>query len=163
MKEPVPTVAQVAQKLKQWLIEEKGEWQFNKKADPTVFLNLELISGSRSVNAILESERDSVLLMTKLMLENEQIMAYSLQPQLEKRKFSANLLILLYQMGIAAGLPRDPGEKIETISLQRVIFFDGLSKDKFFDTLFTMIMGIEVIRESFRTLPPVSNDSESLK
>jgi hypothetical protein len=159
------TPNEVSKKLQEWLIEEEDYWGHNKINDPAVLFNLQITSKQpfRSIHAIVDGIHDRILFVAMLNLTEEQKKAFSLQPPLDKRRLGSSLLMLLYQLGIAASTSYNIEDKIEHITLQKFIYFDGLSKDRFFDSVFTMVMGIESVHSFFNTLPPVSNDSESLK
>jgi hypothetical protein len=108
-------------------------------------LNLQITSKQpfRGIHAIVDGIHDRILFIAKLNLAEEQKKAFSLQPPLDKRRLGSSLLMLLYQLGIAASTSHNIEDKIEHITLQKFIYFDGLSKDRFFDSVFTMVMGIE--------------------
>lgn len=42
--------------------------------------------------------------------------------------------------------------------MEKLIYFDGLTKDKFFDSLFTMLLGIDTLQQYFNRLSLISND-----
>lgn len=49
-------------------------------------------------------------------------------------------------------VPSNPKDKMENVELQKVIYFDGLTKDKLFDSLSTVLRCIETISEVFNKL-----------
>jgi hypothetical protein len=159
-----PSFSQVGENLEQWLIEEEDNWMYEKLNEPA-FLSLKVIlkSSSRVLRVLLDGRHDRVFLDSSMTLTETQRNAISLLPPLDKRKLRANLLIPLFQLQLAASIPANLGDKIGKITLQRFIYFDGLSKDRFFESLLGIIRGIETIQVSLDTLPAILNDGESLK
>ena len=68
------------------------------------------------------------------------------------------LLMALYQLGLLARHSNSSKDKIEKFIMEKLIYFDGLTKDKFFDSLFTMLLGIDTLQQYFNRLSLISND-----
>lgn len=158
------TPDEVAVLLERWLVEESDNWKYSKMDDVTVYMNIRVQStNGRNLHVQMDGIHDRIFFVAKMSPSEEQNKAYSLQPRLDKRRLGSNLLILLFQLGIAASLSNNPENKIENIVLQKLLYFDGLTKDKFFDSLYSVLSGIETIQSVFNTLADIPDDSQSLK
>jgi hypothetical protein len=109
----------------------------------------------------MDGIHDRVLLVAKTNPTQEQKKAFSLLSELSKQQTCSDLLIFLYQLGVLPQLfPLYQKDTIEYIELQKVIYFDGVTKDKLFDALSTVLRSIETINEVFNKLHTVSNNND---
>jgi len=156
------TVNYVSKKLQQWLLEEGDNWKFTIVTDQTLFLSLQLRStNGRNIHVQLDDIHDRIFIVAKMSPTEAQKRAFLLLASVEKKRFGPNLLILLFQLGLAAA--KNPAEAIEDITLQEFLYFDGLTKDRFFNSLYSIWRGLETIQEFYDALPDVPSDNESLK
>lgn len=153
---------EVSQRIKQWLIEENDIWRFDEIEDPTVFMNIVANSNNRNINIILDNTHDKVTLITSMNFSKKQKNSLSLLPPKEKNRFIPDLLMGLYQLGLLARHSNSSKDKIEKFIIEKLIYFDGLTKDRFFNSLFTVLLGIDTLQQYFNRLSVISTDDKSL-
>jgi hypothetical protein len=159
-----PTNDQVVFLIERWLVEESDNWKYDKIEDPSSYMNMRIQSANaRNIHVQMDGIHNRLFFIAKMSPTEGQSKAYSLQPRLDKRRLSSNLLILLFQLGIAASISNSLENKIEDIVLQKLIYFDALTKDRFFDSLYSILRGIETIQSVFNTLADIPDDNQSLK
>ena len=148
---PPAASSQVSQRIKQWLIEENDNWKFNVVNNPDLYLNLQAIANDRSIHITLDGVHDRIVLVTSMSFTKEQKDAFSIKPLAEKNLFVSDLLIALHQIDLLAHIPRSSNAKTEYI-LQKIIYFDSLSKDKLFNSLYTILRGMDTIQQFINKL-----------
>ena len=137
---------QIAEKIQQWIIEEDDIWKFQKISQDEIFLNIQLQSlNERNIHVLMDAIHDRVLLTATMNPTEQQRKALSLQLVKEKKRFRANLLLMLYQKGINASVSGKQEDKIEEIRMENVVYFNGLTKCRLFDLVFLILRGIESI------------------
>jgi hypothetical protein len=149
---------EISLRIKRWLIEESDIWRFDEIEDPTVVMNLVAKSNNRNVNIIVDDLHDKVTLITSMNFSKQQKNSLSLLPSKEKNRFIPDLLMALYKLGLLARHSNSSKDKIEKFIMEKLIYFDGLTKDKFFESLFTMLLGIDTLQQYFNRLSLISND-----
>ncbi len=159
---PPSATSQVSQRIKQWLTEENDNWRFNVIDNPDLYLNLQAIANDRSIHITLDGIHDRIVLVTSMSFTKEQKNAFSLKPLAEKNLFISDLLIALHQLDLLAHVPKSSNAKTEYI-LQKTIYFDSLSKDRLFNSLYTVLRGMDTIQQFINKLHFASYSDESLK
>ncbi len=162
MTSPLTPTRQVSQRIRQWLAEENDNWKFNVVDNPDLYLNLKAVANNRIIHITLDGIHDRVMLVTSMSFTFEQKDAFSLKPSTEKKRFISDLLIALHQLDLLAHIPKSSESKTEFI-LQKIIYFDGLSKDKLFSSLYTVLRGMDTIQQFINKLYFVSYNDDSLK
>lgn len=153
----------IAKKIEEWILEEDDIWNYERINQQEIFFNIKLQSlNDRNIHIIMDDTHDRVLLTATINPTKEQRKALSVQPMDEKKWFCANLLLILYQMGINASLS-DEEDKIKEIRMESLVYFDGLTKDRLFSQVFLILRGIESTQEYFNTLSTIPDDIDSLR
>jgi hypothetical protein len=153
------TAAQIATYLQEWILEESDVWNFKKIVQPHLLLNLEVkTSSGRFIHVQMDDIHERIYLIAKMGPSDIQQKAFGLIPPLEKKRFIANLMVSLYNLGIEAAKE----QKLQ-INLQKFIYFDELTKDKFFECLFTIWRGIETIQALYDSLPDIPVNNHTLQ
>lgn len=151
---------EISEKIIRWMQEENDIWKHIIIEDEK-FFNIKVIKNNRSIHLLMDGIHDRVLLVAKTNPTQEQKKAFSLLSELSKQQTCSDLLILLYQLGVLPQLfPLYQKDTIEYIELQKVIYFDGVTKDKLFDALSTVLRSIETINEVFNKLHTISNNND---
>ncbi len=159
---PPSATSKVSQRIKQWLVEENDNWKFNVVENPSLYLNLQAIANDRSIHITLDGIHDRIVLVTSMSFTKEQKNTFSLKPLAERNQFISDLLIALHQLDLLAHVPKSSHAKTEYI-LQKTIYFDSLSKDKLFNSLYTILRGMDTIQQFINKLHFASYNDESLK
>ena len=152
---------EISLRIKRWLIEESDIWRFDEIEDSTVIMNIVAKSNNRNVNIIVDNLHDKITLITSMNFSKQQKNSLSLLPSKEKNRFIPDLLMALYQLGLLARHSNSSKDKIEKFIMEKLIYFDGLTKDKFFDSLFTMLLGIDTLQQYFNRLSLISTDGKT--
>ena len=153
---------EISLRIKRWLIEESDIWRFDEIKDSTVIMNLVAKSNNRNINIIVDDLHDKVTLITSMNFSKQQKNSLSLLPSKEKNRFIPDLLMALYHLGLLARHSNSSKDKIEKFIMEKLIYFDGLTKDKFFDSLFSMLLGIDTLQQYFNRLSLISTDGKTL-
>jgi hypothetical protein len=135
-------------KIRQWLKEE-GSTNPTEHSDEDTKLALDIKFNNNTMTiGFLKTKMDSIAIATKLPVdEGEQKMIKHLK---NKEDIVLDLKRFLYNLHISPEFTRDEqGDTITEIFLQKVIYFDGLTKDKFFEGIFDISNSVEYIRETF--------------
>jgi hypothetical protein len=121
------TPSQISNLLQQRIFEESDIWKFEKIVQPELLLNLRVKSSSgRNIHVRLDDIHDRIYLIARMRPTELQQKAFGLVPAQEKKRFLANLMVSLYSLGIEAAK-----EETLQVNLQKFVYFDGLTKDKF--------------------------------
>ena len=88
---------------------------------------------------------DSVVISEIIVMDQDYQNAYKLLPALEQTNFFYDLKLALLQMNVMYSLEKGFRE-LKSVEVIKPIYFDGLTKDKFFDTVFTVHHAIEIAR-----------------
>ncbi|MDQ4100580.1 MAG: DUF2299 family protein [Thermoproteota archaeon] len=88
---------------------------------------------------------DSVVISEMIAMDKDYQNAYKSLPVLEQTNFFYDLKLALLQMNVMYNLESGFRE-LKSVTVVKPIYFDGLTKDKFFDTVFTVHHAIEIAR-----------------
>ncbi len=143
-------------------MEEDDNWSFKVLDNPDLYLNLQAVANNRSIHITLDGIHDRIVLITSMNFTEEQKNAFSTRPLAERKQFVSDLLIALHQLDLLAHIPKSSESKTEFI-LQKIVYFDGLSKDRLFNSLHTILRGMDTIQQFINNLYFVSHDDDSLK
>jgi hypothetical protein len=88
---------------------------------------------------------DSVVISEMIAKDKDYQNAYKLLPALDQTDFFYDLKLALLQMNVTFNLENGFRE-LQSVTVAKPIYFDGLTKDKFFDTVFTVHRAIEIGR-----------------
>jgi hypothetical protein len=119
---------EVAKTVKQWLIDEGVSVEDHE--DPDSDYNFKTIFGSKIIHiAFHKSSRDSLIVLGRVRFETDE------QKMLRYTKTKRELLF-----------------DAETLQLQKTIFFDGLSKDRFFGAVHQISNCLQLLMLQFLLL-----------
>lgn len=144
-------------KIRQWLIEENDILKYKKIDDSDQSFNYQISLSEKPINIIMHNTHDRITLLSKMFLNQEQITAYSLLSTLNKKHICSDLLIILYQMGVHVQFSDPTKNQIVFINFQKIIYYDGFSKDRFFADINSILRGIDIAQEIFNY--QISSDS----
>ena len=135
-----------ADKIRQWLKEE--DFEFNERPDKETKLTIDIIEDKYTIISIAfhKDSLDSIIIAAHIHFnENEQNMLKSLKT---KTEIVRDIRKFIIQMHLD---PRFPifADSIKNIFFQKTIYFDGLTKDRFFEVLTDISNTISFIRGTF--------------
>lgn len=147
-------------KIRQWLIEENDILKFKKIDDTDQSFNYQVTLCEKPIHISMHNDHDRITLLSKMFLQPEQITAYSLLSTLNKKHICSDLLIILYQMGVHVHFSDPLKNQIEFINFQKIIYYDGFSKDRFFGDINSILKSIEITQEIFNYRIPSTPKSD---
>lgn len=150
---------EVIDKIRRWISEEG----LNSASIDNAYADFHVDIGINSfkVNVIINKNKiDSLIIYTKSDFSTLDQKAYSGLSKDDKRSFTLDLKFSLSQLNIAYAIQPDENN-IKSIYMQKVIYFDGLTKDKFFDTIFYIVSGINVVSLTYEEHLHSKSDSNS--
>jgi hypothetical protein len=126
------------------------------------------VSKDKGFNVIFRAKPlDRVDIMEMLSMNEKYKKAYKALSALRQNSFYFDLKVSLLQMNVMFSMQKGIRE-LESIQVSKPIYFDGLTKDRFFDTIFTVGHAVEIVRTKlgqFRDsiLPSQAGESEDWK
>lgn len=108
---------------------------------------------------------DSVIVLELIALNEEYRKSYAALQAIEQRRFFFDLKLALLQTNVVFGFEKDV-KQLESLEIKKPIYFDGLTKERFFETIFTVHRAIEIAKAKlgqFRDsiLPSKAGDSDN--
>jgi hypothetical protein len=136
----------VKSKIIGWLKEEACSPE--ERNDPNAFFNIGAKIGNFSCNIVQSVQKqDSFAIATNLILAKEQIVMLQEMTPEKRQKYFFDLRIVLAsnnELGEFAIKPQPP-ERIETIFVtSKPIYYDGLTKDRFMNSIFPVLKAIMI-------------------
>jgi len=124
----------VGKRIEKWLIDEA--FQISKVADENAYFSYKVTKDGGMTLSVLQPQNktDSILVVGDISLTDEDQKKLATIPEKERRVMLSDLTMdLLTTQCRWQFIP--PTEAWETIRVLRPIFYDGLSKDRFFETV----------------------------
>lgn len=133
----------VVEKIKQWLTDE--ELAFTPKDNAYSDFYIEVKIGSSMITVILSKNRpDTILICTRSFFSQLDQRAFATLNKTDKQTFIQALRFSLLEQKV--GFVINPTiDKIEDIYMEKKIYFDGLTKDRFFETVGSLVFAIELV------------------
>lgn len=131
----------IVSKVSEWLGQEG--MTFTLKPNPYADFDLLVEYPNKSnVNVLFEkNKKDSMLFATNIKFDDEQKKAFAyLKPHLKSEFLIATSSYLCSMNLIHSAQPNQ--DKMEYLHIEKRLFFDGLTKETFFDTLNRVLNGI---------------------
>ncbi len=148
------------------MLSEEG-FQIREVKDANTHFNFVTVVGGVPYHIFQNvNKRDSIFISGSFKIASHQIGSYSKMEQTRKEEFFWNLRISLLTrqtLGDFKIKPKPP-EKIEEIFLSsKPLFYDGLTKEKFFSTLFEVHKCAVMIRWMFEEAVGAKSETSSLQ
>lgn len=141
------TQQEMIDKVIRWLKDEGYEPEDVTDMHPgtTYFAKVRINETSGFHVSFSTEQLDSVVISEIIVMDQDYQNAYKLLPALEQTNFFYDLKLALLQMNVMYSLENSFRE-LKSVAVVKPIYFDGLTKDKFFDTVFTVHHAIEIAR-----------------
>lgn len=95
----------------------------------------------------IDKDVERVILLTNIKFSKKNGTNYKLSP--EKGRYWSDLRLSIMPLGV--GINAIPNiENLEVIQLRKIIYFDGWSRDRFMNDIFTLIDAAELVELLFR-------------
>jgi hypothetical protein len=136
-----------ANKIKSWLEEEGLE--HSEISDPNTKLTFSVKSGGNVISVGFHKDsKDSIIIKSQITFSDEE--QHMLKFVKTKYDIVWQLQRFLVQMRLEPIIKwNENRDAIETLAFQRTIFYDGLTKDRFYEVLTDVFHCTNIIRESF--------------
>lgn len=147
-------IMQIIQKIQSWLIEEG--WNYKGVPDPNALFNIVVYPNEfQNVNvAVLRTHPQKILIKTSISFNEDDSKAFLILTEHEKKEFQMNLEILLIQVNLIYNILPDPPRRIDSVEMTRQIYFDGLTRDKFIDSIIAILRGLQIVKLNYNSLQP---------
>jgi hypothetical protein len=112
------------------------------------------------------NKRDNIFIAGSFKIPPRQVSSYSKMEQTQKKEFFWNLRISLLTRQTLGDfkIKPNPPEKIEEVFLSsKPVFYDGLTKEKFFSTLFEIHKCAMMVRWMFEEAMSAESETSSLQ
>jgi hypothetical protein len=137
-------------KIKKWLAEEGTTYTINHKAGRLFSFTVNDPERKLAYDVdMMDSRPDSVVVFNKTALSPEDKIAYARLGPLRKSSFVRAIRQSLPYLDIEYRFSPDE-INLDSIYLARTIYLDGLSKDKFFNTVATIWRAYNLLIEAYR-------------
>ena len=134
---------EVIEKIRKWLDEESIE--FTPVDYPFAEFNVDTRNPNQTIR-IPKNKPDSIEFLTIANLSNEDQKAYvALKNKEEKLRTLFDLQRSLLELNVGYKIEKDL-ENLESIIITKIIYFDGLSKDRFMDSRFALLRGFSLVQ-----------------
>ena len=134
---------EVIEKIRKWLDEESIE--FTPIYYPFAEFNVDTKNPNQTIS-IPKNKPDSIEFLTIANLSNEDQKAYvALKNKEEKIRILFDLQRSLLELNVGYNIEKDL-ENLESIIITKIIYFDGLSKDRFMDSRFALLRGFSLVQ-----------------
>jgi len=136
-----------SEKIRQWLKEE-GCAKPIERSDDDLKLAFDITFGGDIMTiGFLKTQIDSVYVATKLPIPED--LQMSIKHLKTKEDLVLDLRRFLYNLHFSPEFTRDKqDETITQIYFQKIIYFDGLTKDRLFEVIYDISNSIEYIRQT---------------
>jgi hypothetical protein len=143
---------QIQEKIIQWLENERlmydvlhmDEFTFSMVIHPNEGQNVNLVLSQDQPEKVMLGSRSNIT-------ESEKVVFNSL-PDIEKKSFLTSLQLSLIQINLLFEIKPDPPLEVDYIEMKKPIYLDGLTRDKFFDCIFTVMRGLTIVRLNYDSL-----------
>lgn len=138
---------EIIEKVTKWLRDEAYEPEEvpHTHPDVTYFAKIRIDEKSGFHIGFSVKNSDNVPISKIIAFKQDYQKAYASLSTVEQNRFFFDLKLGLLQMNVLYNLEKGV-RQLESIEVFKPIYFDGLTKDKFFDTVFTVHNAIEIAR-----------------
>ena len=151
---------EITEQVKTWLSKEieQQEWKIAiNDDDPSYYYCYSIVNESDIIlfTICIEKKIDRVIVMNNITFSKQDGTNYKLSR--EKGKYWIDLKLQLLNLGIDVKAIHDV-ERLETIQLRKVIYFDGWSRDRFVNDVRNIIDSSEIPELIFRNYSNYMNE-----
>ena len=140
----------VIKKIQTWLDEENISIR-DIEDEYSDFHIVAKISPVHDIDLVIRKDRiDSIIVVQNMNLSDEDKRTFAHLAKAKKLEFVRDLKLSLLHLGIDYAIQPD-SERLEYVQMSRKIYFDGLTKDRFFDTIFHVQRAMEIMRLKYET------------
>jgi hypothetical protein len=145
---------EIKQQMLNWLSQEK-DWQvmvskeYEERYNYYFFCRV-IFSEDMNCSVAIEKDVERVNIMIDAPFVEDDASSYKLSPTPDKGRFWLQMKITLAQIGVNVA-PIPNVEQLARLQVNKPIYFDGWSHDKFIETLFKVADGIEVAELFFKS------------
>jgi hypothetical protein len=151
---------EITEQINKWLVEEteQQEWKIAiNYDDPHYYYCYRIVNDTDTIlcTICIEKNIDRVIIMNEITFSRQDGTNYKLSR--EKGKYWIDLKLQLLNLGIDVKAIPDV-ERLETIQLRKVIYFDGWSRDRFMNDVLNIIDSSEIPELIFRNYSNYMNE-----
>ncbi len=133
---------EVIEKIQKWLDEESIK--FSKVEEPYSDFRLDIKNPNQTI-VLPKNKPDSIEFLTTADLEKEDQKTYvALKNKEEKLRIIWELKRSLLEINVGYKIEKDL-ENLESVTINKIVYFDGLTKDKFMDASFALVRGFSLV------------------
>jgi len=109
------------------------------------------VSQTHNIDLVIRKDRmDSVTIAQNMNLSDDDKKAFIHLTKDKKKEFIQDLKSSLLYIGVDYTIQPDK-ERLEFVHVSRIIYFDGLTKDRLFDILSNVLRAMEMVRLKYET------------
>jgi len=155
---------QIIQRIQTWINEEQG-WKFEVSQNNEAFVNLVVHPNEfQNMNVIFDrTQPHKVIIRTTSNFDEDDKRSYFVLNEDEKKEFLLDIEILLIQINLIYTVLPEPPKKIDSIELTRQIYFDAITRDKFFDAILAILRGVQVVSLNYNSLRSTDTSLTSMQ
>lgn len=143
---------EAAHRIKQWLIEENDIIDFKKIDDTDQSFDYQITINGSNIHISMHNIHDRITLLSKVFLSNEQTSIFPNLSSLKRKDLCSRLIVNSYHLGVFVNFTDSERNNIEFVNFQKVMYFDGLEKNKFFENINAILMSIGIMQELFNSI-----------
>jgi hypothetical protein len=154
-------IGRTSQKIINW-IKEEG-WDYQIPQDDGNVANI-LIHPNKMTNVnivVQKSPPQKIRIITKSTFRDLDIKAYLRLSDDAKQQSLINLEILLIHINLIYNIYPNPPKEIHGVEISRQIYCDGLTRDRFFDSVLAVLRGLRVVQMNYYSLSLVNQSDTS--
>jgi hypothetical protein len=160
----IPEIEQIIQKVQTWINEEQG-WKFEVSQNNNALVNMVVHPNDfQNVNVLFDRvQPHKLIIKTTADFDEDDKRSYFILTEDEKKEFLLDIEILLIQINVIYIISPEPPRKIDSIELTKQIYFDALTRDKFFDGILAILRGLQVVRLNYNSLRSTDTTLTSMR
>lgn len=151
------------QKVISWIKEEGWKYEIHQEDDNVANI-LAYPNKIQNVNIVVQkTPPHKVMIITRCRFRDLDIRAYLRLSDDAKREFLMNLEILLIQINLIYNIYPNPPKEVHGVEMIRQIYSDGLTRDRFFDSILAIQRGLRVVQMNYYSLSPTNTLDTSIQ
>jgi hypothetical protein len=154
-------IGRTSQKIINWTKEEGWDYQIPQDDDNVANI---LIHPNKMTNVnivVQKSQPQKIRIITKSTFRDLDIKAYLRLSDDAKQQSLINLEILLIHINLIYNIYPNPPKEVHGVEISRQIYCDGLTRDRFFDSVLAVLRGLRVVQMNYYSLSLVNQSDTS--
>lgn len=148
MSKPKSAKSEVIDKIWNWIDEEKYDFKALEEPCAGSPIQIEFLKNRYIIVWVEKDKNDSVLVFARINFSPEEQKVFAHLKEDKKKEFFFAIITPLMEMNLRHSVHPNP-DKAEYFHIEKRIYFDGLTKDRFFDTVEKVYKGMGIVKSTY--------------